>query len=199
MKNCLRLIVMAKTVVIVFAFAIHENSVAQTSSAPAAPNLTVSFVVSGSGFQVTPSPTVSSWGSGNTCLYNLPVIQTEFFNSAGVAIGYASTAEGYPAATITIPYSGTYTARSRARNSCYQYGPYSPTVTFNLGKSCSFAGTSVASGSSVRAYRIGIAYEPVYCFDANNRETRTCRDGVLSGTYTYRTCEDRCRPGQQCR
>jgi hypothetical protein len=199
MKNRLRLIVLAKTIVLVVALGLHDISIAQTSTAPSAPQLTVSYVASGSGFQVTPNPTVSSWGTSGQCGYNLAVIYTEFFNSAGVAVGYSSTAEGYPAAKITIPYSGTYTARSRARNSCYQYGPYSPTVTFTLGKSCSFAGTSVASGSSVRAYRIGIAYEPSYCFQANNQETRTCRDGVLSGTFTYRTCEDRCRPGQQCR
>jgi hypothetical protein len=58
-------------------------------------------------------------------------------------------------------------------------------------------GGTVANGSSVTAY-----IQEVYCWDygdpfnsctdVGNKETRTCSSGVLSGSYTFETCQVTC-------
>lgn len=192
MTNISRRSRLLKSSVLLSGLLIAVNS-AFAQTAPSPPTLSLSSVASGSGYKVSANAQVSDWGTANNCFYNQAVIYTEFFDSSGASIGYVGTADGYPAASKTIPYSGTYTARSQARSSCYWYSSYSSVSTITLGKSCTFGTQTITSGSSVTAYRLRSVYEPAYCDSPNNMETITCRDGVLSGTFTQATCVERCK------
>ena len=60
------------------------------------------------------------------------------------------------------------------------------------GASCTVGGHVVAHGSSVERWKVTAAYQPSICVS----QTRTCNNGVLSGTYTALTCREHCgRPG----
>jgi hypothetical protein len=59
------------------------------------------------------------------------------------------------------------------------------TISFP-GASCSLGGTTIASGSSIKAYQQG-SLPAGYSCDALS-QIRTCNNGVLSGSYTNLTC-----------
>lgn len=61
----------------------------------------------------------------------------------------------------------------------------SVTVTVTPLAGCALPwGGSIASGSSTTAYQTSIVTPPATC----TPETRSCTDGVLSGSYTYQSC-----------
>lgn len=62
-------------------------------------------------------------------------------------------------------------------------------------QACNFNGVSIPTGASVTAFASSYAQVCERC----SYETRTCFDGVLSGSYEYAKCTPRrLQPGQQC-
>lgn len=103
------------------------------------------------------------------------------FNGATIADGASVT--GY--ATGTVPYGETCKSETRTCSN----GVLSGSNTFAScsvedAKSCSFNGQTVLSGSSVKAY----ASSQVPYGSTCSSETRTCTNGVLSGSNTYASC-----------
>lgn len=58
------------------------------------------------------------------------------------------------------------------------------TASLTVHPSCTFNGSTVANGSSVVAYQASTVAYGTTCAS----QTRTCSDGILSGTYTYASC-----------
>ncbi len=64
--------------------------------------------------------------------------------------------------------------------------------------SCTFNGTTIASGSTVTAYSVPSASNALGNFCRFSKEIRTCTNGVLSGSFTYSTCNDIVCSGKSC-
>lgn len=114
-----------------------------------------------------------------SCGNNQP--QACLFNGQTLASGASVTAW----LTSTVPAGQSCTSEVRTCTngvlsgsaSCQSCQPDSPAA-------CLFNGQTVASGSTVPAYLMGSATEGNPC----NMQTRTCSNGLLSGSYTYASC-----------
>ena len=65
--------------------------------------------------------------------------------------------------------------------------PQAPLSSPNGNRTCAFAGQTLASGSSVKAYSQNVDRGSRTCMS----QVRTCLNGVLSGSYTYSSCRTR--------
>lgn len=106
-----------------------------------------------------------------SCLINGLTIahgqSTILFKDSSVAFGQSCESQSRICSNGTL--SGTYT-----QGSC----------VVEEAKTCSFNGQTVANGSSVKAYTTNSVGFGQQCVE----ETRTCTNGVLSGSNTYASC-----------
>ncbi len=65
--------------------------------------------------------------------------------------------------------------------------PQAPLSSPNGNRTCAFAGQTLASGSSIKAYSQNVDRGSRTCMS----QVRTCLNGVLSGSYTYSSCRTR--------
>lgn len=106
----------------------------------------------------------------------------------GATIASGSNTTAYQ--TDTVAYGSTCSSETRACNN----GTLSGTFTY---QSCTPAaspdctapwGASVPNGTSVLAYNNATVPAGTTCTQNNNSESRTCTNGILSGSYTHDTC-----------
>ncbi len=90
-------------------------------------------------------------------------------------------------ASSSVPYGDTCDGQTRkcTNGSLSGSSTYShQTCVVRAGASCSFNGHTIASGSSVTAYKSDTVSTPYICAS----QARTCTNGTLSGSYTYSSC-----------
>jgi hypothetical protein len=103
------------------------------------------------------------------------------FNGNTVLNGSSATAY----LTSSVPYGQTCTSQSRVCSSGSLSGTYTnANCTVNPPANCSFNGASVVHGASVVAYQTTNVPYGQTCAS----QSRTCNNGVLSGTYANSSC-----------
>lgn len=112
------------------------------------------------------------------------------FNGQVVADG--ATVQAY--SSSSVPYDQTCSSETRTCSNGVLSGsnniasctvaPQPPVIPPTPVKSCSFNGKTIASGSSVQAFKVSAVGYGQKC----ESETRTCTDGVLSGSNTAASC-----------
>lgn len=165
------------------------------------------------------TPTDNS-GSGNSCRFHSQTVShgdsviaySQYLQTIGTCLSEARTcSNGVLGGTFTYErcdpstssgnhsiwytqgsYSNTYLQSSYvpslvrpstySQSSYYSQGGYSVLVPL---RTCSFNGRTLVHGGSVTAYQSSTAGA-----SGCVRETRSCNDGVLSGSYTYSTCQE---------
>ena len=87
----------------------------------------------------------------------------------------------------SVPYGSSCSSVAQTitcSNGAFPTGVYYPSCTVAAPAACSFNSQSILSGSSVTAYQSSsVAYG-----DTCVSQSRTCTNGVLSGTYTFGSC-----------
>lgn len=101
----------------------------------------------------------------------------------GQTVAHGSSVQAFP--NSTVAYNQTCQAETRTCDNGVLSGSAAyATCSVNTVKSCLFNGQTVAHGSSVQAFaNSNVAYGQT-C----QAETRTCTDGVLSGSNSYASC-----------
>ncbi|WP_409477861.1 hypothetical protein [Pseudobdellovibrio sp. HCB154] len=116
--------------------------------------------------------------AAKSCSFNGQTIlsgsSVKAYASSQVPYGQTCSSENRVCTNGVLSGSNTY-------SSCV-VGPKPPVVT--PPKSCTFNGKTVAHGSSVQAYKSSSVGYGQSC----QGETRTCNDGILSGSYTSSSC-----------
>ena len=103
------------------------------------------------------------------------------FNGQGVAHG--ASVVGY--ASSSVAYGQTCAAQTRTCTNGVLNGSYSfPSCSPGAAVSCSFNGQTIAHGQSV----VGYAAPSVGYGNSCSAQSRTCNNGVLSGSYAYGSC-----------
>ena len=103
------------------------------------------------------------------------------FNSNSIANGVSTTAYQ----TATVPFGFTCTSQTRTCSNGTLSGSYSFSNCEQAEPlDCSFNGSNVEHGDFVTAY----LSNSVAAGNSCSSQTRTCFNGVLSGTYLYSTC-----------
>jgi hypothetical protein len=120
-------------------------------------------------------------GSGAYASCNVDVAASCLFNGQTVAHGQAVTAFQ----NSTQAYGSQCVAEQRvcsngSMSGSYQYG----SCNVDSAKSCLFNGQTVAHGQSVQAFPTSSVNFGSNCIS----DTRTCNDGVLSGSNQFATC-----------
>ena len=114
-----------------------------------------------------------------TCTVDLPVACT--FNGQTVASG--STVVAYQ--NSTVPFGQTCVQEIRSCDNGALSGTFNfATCTPGQPAGCQFNGQTIASGQTVTAFQNSTVPFGQTCA----QETRTCTNGVLSGTYNYGSC-----------
>lgn len=114
-----------------------------------------------------------------SCAVNQPAAC--IFNSATVANG--QTVLGY--ASSTVPYGQTCQQQTRTCNNGSLSGSYNySSCSVNQPSSCYFNGMNLASGQTTVSYASSTVPFGQVC----SQETRTCNNGVLSGSYNSSSC-----------
>jgi hypothetical protein len=86
----------------------------------------------------------------------------------------------------SVSYGQTCRSQIRTCNAGKLSGSYiASTCTVQAPKNCVFAGAVVEHGKSVTAFRLPIAKKGQKC----QQQTRTCSNGILSGSFGSRTCQ----------
>jgi Tfp pilus assembly protein PilV len=86
-----------------------------------------------------------------------------------------------------VAYGSSCVSQSRNCSSGTLSGTYQyESCTVNPAANCTFNGTSVSSGDSVTAYQAATVISPSACAS----ESRSCANGMLSGSYGYASCTD---------
>lgn len=127
-------------------------------------------------------------GSNTYSVCSVEAAKSCSFNGQTILSG--SSVKAY--ASSQVPYGQTCSSENRVctngvlsgsnTNATCTVGPKPPVVT--PPKSCTFNGKTVAHGSSVQAYKSSSVGYGQSC----QAETRTCNDGVLSGSNTAASC-----------
>ena len=105
------------------------------------------------------------------------------FNGNTIASGNSVTA--YQSSSVSYGQScvsQTRTCTNGTLSGSYTYG----SCTVDAPASCTFNGVTIPSDNSVTAYSASTAVSPVTCPSIS--QTRVCSNGVLSGSYTYESC-----------
>ncbi len=111
-------------------------------------------------------------GAAKSCVFN------------GQTIAHGQKVVGYQASTVA--FGKTCSPETRTCNNGVLSGSYSfGSCSVGAAASCLFSGQTVAHGQSVTAYQAASA---ATC----TKQTRTCSNGTLSGTYAYASCEVPC-------
>lgn len=112
-----------------------------------------------------------SVGAPNSCLFN------------GITVAHGASVTAYPSANVA--YGQSCTSQTRTCNNGVLSGSYiSNSCSVQAPASCTFNGTTIAHEGSVTAY----AFSAVAFGQACQEETRTCRNGVLSGNLPFANC-----------
>jgi len=86
----------------------------------------------------------------------------------------------------TVPFGSTCQEEMRTCNNGNLTGSYnSPSCTVGAPVSCTFNGQAVAHGQTVIAYQNSAVASGASCI----QESRTCNNGVLSGSYNFASCK----------
>lgn len=151
-----------------------SSTTSSTSSSSSTGSTSSSTTSTGSSTGST--STSSSSGGGNNCTL------------AGEVVMNGDSVAAYESATV--PYGSTCTSESRHCTSGTLSGSYDYTsCTVQPGATCTFNGSTVASGASVTAYQSAMPT------GACVSESRTCTNGALSGSYTTASCTEGCTLG----
>ncbi len=112
-----------------------------------------------------------SVGSANSCTFN------------GQTVAHGANVIAYQ--TSSVPAGSTCQSQSRVCNNGALSGSYT-NASCSVGNylSCTFNGQSIAHGTSVTAYLASSVAYGATC----SSQTRTCNNGVLSGTYGFASC-----------
>ena len=117
--------------------------------------------------------------TGNTC--RIPPANTCTFN--GVTLTEGQTVTAYQ--TQTTPFGTTCISETRTCTATGLTGSYAySNCTPQPPLTCTFNGQTIQNGASVTAYKTTTAPFGSVC----ESETRTCTNGVLSGTFTSAIC-----------
>lgn len=111
----------------------------------------------------------------------------------GQTIPHAGTVKAYQ--TSSVSYGSTCAEQNRVCSNGTLSGSYTfASCTPGAPKSCLLAGQTIAHGQTVVAYQSTSAPFGQTC----SSESRTCQDGVLSGSYSSNTCTVASRPEVRC-
>jgi hypothetical protein len=101
----------------------------------------------------------------------------------GFTVAHGASVNAY--ATATVPYGQTCVAQSRTCNNGVLSGTYTlSSCTVQPPAPCTFDGKTIASGAVVNAYATTTVPYGQTC----TSQTRTCTNGILSGTNPYSAC-----------
>lgn len=120
-------------------------------------------------------------GSYNFASCNVDAAASCLFN--GQTIAHGASARAY--LTSSVAYGSNCAAQDRTCNNGTLTGSYSfASCNVNAAASCLFNNQTIAHGQSVTAFGASTAPYGSTC----SAQSRTCNNGVLSGTYTYASC-----------
>ncbi len=102
----------------------------------------------------------------------------------GQAVEHGASVTAY--ASDSVAFGGSCTSQTRTCNNGVLSGSYSArTCQVASAASCTFNGETVAHGTSFTAY----AASKVNAGGSCSAQLRSCTDGVISGSYTFTSCE----------
>lgn len=103
----------------------------------------------------------------------------------GQTIAHGQTITGF--LNSSVPFGGNCSPQQRTCNNGLLSGSYSfPSCSIGQPAACTFNGQTVAHGQYVTAFRSSSATAGQQCIN----ESRLCTNGLLSGTYTYASCNE---------
>ena len=107
----------------------------------------------------------------NSCLFN------------GLTIAHDQSVKAYQ--NSTVPFGSTCVSEDRVCNNGSLGGSYNfATCSPGAASSCLFNGQTIADGQTIKAFQSSTVAFGQTCVS----QDRTCRNGTLSGTYTYGSC-----------
>jgi dienelactone hydrolase/peptidoglycan hydrolase-like protein with peptidoglycan-binding domain len=136
----------------------------------------------------TPSPTVTSTNNNDVPVTETYITATHTAPCSwnGTMINNGARVSAYQ--TAVVPSGSQCISETRICSHGTLSGSYtSPSCGSNTGGApltCSFAGGTISSGFSILAYQSPLVATGNSCAS----ETRSCSNGVLSGSYQYHTC-----------
>jgi hypothetical protein len=169
-----------------------------TVSAPTAPTATITSS-RGATMNIGQSSTITatfSSASGD------PVTHDNIDGAAGNATGWigglgADTNPTTPKSiTFTPSTAGTYTFSARAQTSYYSSWTTYNSVTVTVSAPCTLGATTLQSGDSATFYSSQVAPSGQLCSAVS--QSRTCTNGVLSGSASYQYASCTCAPLYSC-
>jgi hypothetical protein len=124
-----------------------------------------------------------------------PITHTNIDMPLGTGLG-ATTDPGDKTITFTPTHAGTYTFYARAQTSYYTSWTTYETIMITVVAPCTLNGTTLQSGESATFYSSQVSPTGQTCSSVST--TRTCTDGVLSGSVSYQYGSCTCAPIYSC-
>ena len=169
-----------------------------TVTAPASPTASITSSL-GASMNVGQSSTITaSFSTGSGDSLTADNIDGDVGNAAGWTGGLgANTNPTTPKSiTFTPTQAGTYTFLARAQTSYYSSWTTYNSITITVSAPCTLNGTTLQSGDSATFYSSQVAPSGQLCSAIS--QSRTCSNGVLSGSGSYQYAACTCAPLYSC-
>ena len=162
-----------------------------TVTPPAAPTASITSSL-GSTIQVGQSSTITATFTSTS---GDAITHDNIDSPLGTGVG-PDTNPGTKTYTFTPSTAGTYTFYARAQTSYYSSWTTYNSITVTVQAPCTLNGTTLQSGDSATFYTQQVAPTGQLCSAVS--QSRTCTNGVLSGSASYQYSSCTCAPLYSC-